>query len=507
MTEWEDPSTIANMTDAYTVAEEWQPASELRTVRDLTSTQLTEQEHTDQDTTESGSNSESTYISTTFTRVGERTLRSVTSNSTSPYVEDTSGSISETASHAVTGQVEKTGVTQHTEYTNDGLFTESGHSEATSEDFFTNATQEEEVFETEVSHGSQITQSHTGPQITQSHTGQPTVTGSDFESKTSNPSSTPPLTVINSSDSETDATVDSSTNQTFYIDNNSSSPSFILPDETHTNVSHQDGETTETPIGTMSTSRGEKPDKPQTFMEETLIPDLTTELSTLLDMTTSVDEFQSTQQTFVSQTSSYPEPTEVLSTVTGPSTHKPALTEEDTHVASTVPIMSTTLASTATTVPLTTHQFQASTTAETHSMPHSTLSATETTQKTTPTTEQHRPTTETASPSLSASSSQSGASATDLSTRHFETSTATPGRTTAHSQHTTASYNKSTPTMSTVGITTEKRTVTEATTSQMPVKFSLTPGVFFSRYAFLHCLTILYILGLAICLMVPYEFQ
>lgn len=471
MTEWEDPSTIANITDVYTVAEEWQPASEFRTVRDLTLTQLTEQEHTDQDTTESGSNSESTYISATFSRAGERTLLSVTSNSTSPYVEDTSTSISETASHAVTGQVEKTGVTQHMEYTEDALFTESGRSEGTSEDFRTNATQKE-VFETEVSHRSQITQSHTG---------QPTVTGSDFESKTSNPSSTPPLTVINSSDSETDTTADSSTNQTFYIDNSSSSsfiPPFILPDETHTNASHQDGETTETPTGTVSTSIGEKPDEPQSFMEETTIPGLTTELSTLWDMTTSVDESQSTQQAFVSQTTSPPEPTEVLSTVTGPSTHKPPLTEEDTHEASTVPITSSTLASTATTVPLTTHQFQASTTAETHSMPHSTLSATETTQKTTPTTEQHHPTTGTATPSLSASSPQSGANATDLSTSHFETSTATPGSTTAHSQHTTASYNKSTPTMSTVGITTGKRAVTEATTSQMPVKFSLTPGVF-----------------------------
>ncbi|XP_053483266.1 protein HEG [Ictalurus furcatus] len=454
----------------HTVAEAWQPASEFRTVRDLTVTKLTEQEHTDQDTTESGSNTDSTYFSTTLSRAGDRTLLSITSNSTSPYVEHTSSSSLETAPHTVTGQAEKTGITQDTESTEDALFTESGHSE----DFSVNATQKK-VLETEVTHGTQITLSHTG---------QPT--GSDFESmpKTSNPSSTPPLTLINSSDSETDTTADSSTNQTYYTDSSSSSsfiPPSVPPDVTHTNVSHQDSETTG-PTGPVSTSTGEKPDEPKTSetpnepMEKTTIPSLTTAPSTDWNMTNSVDESQSTQHAFVSQTYSLPEPTEVLSTAAGPSTHMPTPTEEDTHKPSTVPVTSTTLASTGTTAPLTTQQFQASTTAEAHSTPHSTLSATETTKKTMPTTEQHHPTTGTATPSLSASSSQSGAGSTDLSTLHFETSTATPGSTKAHSQHTTASYNKSTPAMSTAVITTGKRTETEATTSQMPVKISLTPG-------------------------------
>ncbi|KAB5577253.1 hypothetical protein PHYPO_G00207790 [Pangasianodon hypophthalmus] len=468
VTEREDPSTIANITDADTVTK-WQP--EPRTERDVTDKKLTEQEHTEQDTTESGSNTDSTYISTTLSHVGEDTLLSITSNSTSPYVEDTSSSISETAPHAVTGQVEKTGVTQHMEHTENALFTESGHSETMLEDFLTNATQKE-VFETEVSHGSQITQSHTR---------QPTVTGSDFESmpKTSNPSSTPPLTVINSSDSETDTTADSSTDQNFYTDSSSSSsfiPPFVPPEDTHTNVSLQGGETTETPTGPMSTSTGDKPDEPQTFMEKTTIPGLTAVPSTLWYTTISENESQSTQQTFVSQTDSPPEPTGVLSTTAGSTTHKPSLTEEDTPKASTVPLTSISLDSTSTTVPLTSHHFQASTTAKAHSTPHSTLSATETTKKTTPTTEQHHPTTGTATPSLSASSSQSGAGATDVSTLHIETSTATPGSTTAHSQHTTASYHKSTPTTSTAVITTGKRTKTEATTTQMPVKLSLTPG-------------------------------
>lgn len=456
VSEREDP-TKANRNDVYTVSE-WQTA--YSTVKDLTVTKQTKHEDTDQDTTESGSNTDRTYISSTLSRAGERTLLSTTSNSTFSYVEDISSSSSETAPHAVTVQVGKTGVTQHMEFTDNSLFTESGHSKATSENFPTNATQKE-VFETEVSHGSQVTQSHTG---------QPTVTGSDFESmpRTSNPSSTPPLTIINSSDNETDTTTDYFTNQSFSA--NGSSPSsfitpFILPDSTPTNVSHQYGETTETPTDPVSTSTGEKQHEPQTFTEKTTIPGQTTVPSTLLDMTTSEDESQSTQQTFVSPTNSPSEPTEVLSTAAGPSTHK-------------TPFTTSTLATPATTAPLTTHRFQASTTAKAHST-HSTISPTETTQKTTPTTEEHHPTTATATPSQYASSSQAGAGATDLSTLHIETSTATPSSTKAHSQHTTASYNKSTPIMSTAVITTGKHTETEAITTQMPVKLSLTPGMFF----------------------------
>lgn len=494
VSEREDLSTIANVTvtDAYTVAEEWQPASEYRTTRDLTVTKLTKQENTDQDTTESGSNTDSTYIFTTLSRAGERTLLAITSDSTTSYVEDSSSS--EMPLHTVTGQVEKTGVTQHMTYTENASFTESDHSEATSKDFHTNATQKKD-FESEVSHGSEVTQSHTG---------QPTVTGSDFElmSKTSNPSSTPPLTVFNSPNSELDTTPDSSTNQSLYTDSSSSSsiiPPFVLPTDINTSVSHQDGETTETPTGPVSTSTDDKPDKPQTFMEETTIPSRTTLSSTLWDMTTSEDKSRSTHQTFIAQTNSPPEPTEVLSTAAGPSTQEPPLTKVDTDEPTTVPVSSTTPASTGTTVPLTTNQFQASTAAEAHSTQHSTPSATETTQKITPTTEQHQPTNATATPSLSASSSQSGTGATDLSTLNFETSTATPGSTKAHSQHTTASYNKSTPTTNTAVVTTRKRTENEATTTQMPVKLSLTPGGFFRA---IHTFLVkLYILSLAVSFM------
>lgn len=477
VSEWEDPSTTANVTNAYTVAKDWQPAAEYRTIRDVAVTKLTGQEHTDQDTTESGSDVDSTYISTTISRAGERTLLSTTSNSISPYVEGSSSS--KIVPHAIstsTGQVDKTGVTQQMNYTENTSVTESDHTEEDLKDFHTNATQNG-VSETEVSHGSQVTQSHTG---------QPTVTEKDFEPlpKTSNPSSTPPLTVKDSFDSEMDTIPDSSTNQSFYRNSSSSSsiiPPTVLPDDTHTNVSHQDGETTGTPTDHVSTSTGEKPHEPNTHVPRQTVPTVprqTTERFPLWDKTTREQESQSTQQTFVSQTNSHPESTEVLSTAVGPSTNKPPITKEDTDEPNTVPVTSTILASTGTTVPFTTHRFQASTSPEAHSIQHSTPSAIETTQKTTPTTEQQYPTNSTTTPSLSASSSQSGAGATDLSTLHFETSTATPGSTKANNQHTTASYSKTTPTMNTTVTTIGKRTETEATTTQMTVELSLTPGVF-----------------------------
>ncbi|KAI5628082.1 protein HEG precursor, partial [Silurus asotus] len=469
VTEWKDPSTTANITDANKVSEEWPPVSEFRTVRDLTVTKLTEQEHIDQDTTESTeSNTDSAYISTTDCRAGECALLSITSNSTSSYVEGSSSP--ETAPHASTGQLEKTDVTQYMEYTED-----TSHSEATAEDFSTNVTQKE-VFNTEVSSGSEITQSNTR---------QPTVTGTDFESmpKTSNPSSTPPLIVINSSVSEMDSTSDFSTNQMFYTNSSSSSSSispFVLPDNTpYTNVSHQDSETTDAPIGHVSTSSDEEPDEPKTFMEETTISSLTTAPFTTWDMTTSVDESKSTQQTLVSQTDNHPEPTEALSTAAGPLTHVPPIKEEDTHKTSTVSVTSTTLDSTGTTATHTTQQSQTSTTPEAYSTTHSTLSSTETTQKITPTSEQQHTTNLTATPFPLASSSQSGVGATDVSTLHFETSTATPSSTSANSQHTTAFYTKSIVTTSTAVITTEKRAETEAST---------TPGVFSQAIYACNCL-------------------
>ncbi|XP_036424860.1 protein HEG [Colossoma macropomum] len=477
-TEWGAPPTVANITDAYIdLATKDQPATEARTVRDLTVTVLTEKDITDMDTTESISHTDSTYISTTINRAGERTLLSVTSNSTTPYTEESISS--EAAPQTDTSEV-KTGTTQGGDYTEGALSTEADHTRATSEDQpTTNATQVT-VSEPEVPHVSQGTQSQTG---------QPNVTEMTTDNISHN--STQPATVVNSSETETDTIADSSTSETSYTDRSASAPSvtpFMSTEDSRTNMSHQDIETmtTETPARSVSTVVDKKSDGPQTHKDETTILGLTTALPSL----TTVDDSLSSQQPFVSQTHHTPEATEVLTTAAGPVTQRPQHTEEDTRVASTlastVPttVITTTLASTSTSTststPFTTHQLQPSTTAKPHT-PHVTLSPMETTQVlTTATTEQHRPTSQTVTPSLTPSSSQPEDISTDVSTLHLETSTATPGNTTAHGRHTTASYSTSAPTRSTAVVTTGKHTERsstqkEATTTQVPVKSTTTP--------------------------------
>ncbi|KAL7881979.1 hypothetical protein AOLI_G00088280 [Acnodon oligacanthus] len=460
-TEWGAPPTVANTSDAYLdLATKEQPATEARTVRDLTVAVLTAKDITDTEATESISHTDSTYISTTISRAGERTLLSVTSNSTTPYIDESISSEPAPQTHTSAVKTET--------------------SRATSEDQpTTNATQVI-VSEPEVPHVSQGTQSQTA---------HPNVTGPSFEmtSDDSSHNSTQPATVVNSSETETDTIADSSTSGTSYTDQSASAPSvtpFVSTEDTRTNMSHKDIETvtTETPARTVSSVVDKKSDGPQTHKDETTILGLTTAFPSL----TTVDDALPGRQTFVSQTHHTPEGTEVLTTATGPVTQRPQHTEEDTHVASTlastVPttVVTTMLASTSTATPLTTRQLQPSTTAKPHT-PHVTLSTMETTQVlTTATTEQHQPTSRTVTPSLTPSSSQPEDVSTDVSTLHLETSTATPGNTTAHGRHTTASYSTSASTRSTAVVTSGKHTERgstqkEATTTQIPVKTTTTP--------------------------------
>ncbi|KAI4873049.1 hypothetical protein NFI96_025472 [Prochilodus magdalenae] len=477
VTEWGAPPIVANITNATPdLGTEQQPATatEARTVRDLTVTVLTEEDNTDTNTTESVSQTDSTYISTT---ISQRTLLSLTSNSTTPYTEESISS----------ERAPNTDVTQGKEYTEGSLSTEADHTSATSENQLTTKTVQVTVSEPEVPHVSEGTQSQTG---------QPNVTGPGFE-MTSNGGShnaTLPATVVITSGSETDTTADSYTSRTSYTETSDSAPSvtpFVTREDTNrTNVSHQDMETmtTETPAGSVSTVVGKKPESPQTHMDETTILGLTTALPSLTTVDDSLSKSLSSQQPFV--VTHYPsEATEVLTTTAGPVTHRPQHTEEDTHVASTVASnmgttdVTTTAASTitSTSAPFTTNQLQPSTTDKPHT-PHVTLPPIETTQVlTTATTEQHRPTSKTVIPSLSPSSSQPEHISTDVSTLHLETSTATPGNTTARSRHTTASYSTSAPTKSPAVVTTEKSTEegttqTEATTMQISVKSTPIPG-------------------------------
>lgn len=496
VTEWGDSSTVANITDAYQgSAKEQGPGTEARTVRDLTAAELTEKDITDIDITESVPQTDSTYISTTISRVGERTLLSVMSNSTTPYTEESSSSEADALTN--TSEMRSTGVTQAGDHTNDAFSTEADNTRATSENqLSSNSTQESEP---EVPHASWGTHSQTR---------QPNATELGFEvTSNSGHNSTLPITVVNS-DSETDTAVDSSTSGTSYTGNSASAPSvtpFMSPEDSRTNVSLQDSEavTTETPTGPMNTVGGEMPDGPPTHMDETTILGLTTAPPSLTTVDDSFSKFLSGQQPFNPQTHHLPEATEVLTTTAEPVTQRPQHTEEDTHMASTASstvastVVTTMLpsTSTSTSAPFTTHQPIPSTTAKMQT-PFVAVSTMETTQMlTTPTTEQQTSTVKTSTPPQSSSSSQPADISTDVSTLHLETSTATPGNTTAYGRHTTASYSKSGPTRSTAVMTTGKHTDSstqmEATTTQIPVKFTPTPGVFSAsptRLLFYHIL-------------------
>uniref|UniRef100_A0AAY5EXL2 EGF-like domain-containing protein n=1 Tax=Electrophorus electricus TaxID=8005 RepID=A0AAY5EXL2_ELEEL len=448
--------------------EDWQPPTEARTARDLTVTELTKPGINSTDVADSISHADSLHISTTVTR----TLLSITSNSSFPYIEDTSSS--ETVPRTVTLGGGSTGVTHGRNYPDGLLSTESDHSSATSDDHLPmNATQGT-VPRSEVPHVFLGTQYQTG---------QPNVTGPGFAgmADSTSPESSPSFTEFNS---EANTTADSSTSGASYTDRSMLSPSVppsVPPENSHAITSHHDSDTvaTETVTGRVSTSLGDV-EEPQTHMEETTISGLTTAPLAPSDVDTTVQEsfskFLFGQQSFVPPTD---HSSDGLTTASGPQTQRPQNTEEGTNMASTIPVASTRLASTSTAASITTQNVQPSTTALMH-IAHTTLVITDTTQVlTTPTTEQYAPTSRTATPLQHPSSSQPGDMGTDVNTPHQETSTATPGTTT---KHTTAFYTRSTPARTTAVVSTGRHTVKgptekETTTTQMSLKSTPSPGV------------------------------
>ncbi|XP_066542981.1 protein HEG [Hoplias malabaricus] len=478
-TEWENSSTISNIT--VVLAMERQPATEARTVRDLTMTELTEKDITDTDTTGSLSHTDRTYISTTISRAGERTLLSVLSNSTSSF------SSSDVAPLTLTSEV-STGVTQGSDYNKDALSTEAEHTKATSINQLTT----DITLET-ASVSDSAPEQPSVSQATHSQTGHLNVTGTSFEmTSSSSHNYTLPVTVVNSSGSETESTADASTSGTSYTDSSASLTSdapFVSSEDGRTNLSQQTSETmtTRTPTDPVNTVDKEQ-EGPQTNKDETTVQGLTTTLPSLTTLDESLSKSPSGQQTSVPDIHSTPEATEILTTSSRPETQRPQNTEEDTVMASTVAstiittIATSTLAHTTTiTSSLAPFETQPSTTSKIYTS-HVTPSTMETTQVlTTPTTEKKPPTFRTATLPHIPSSFQPADISTDVSTLHLETSTATPGNTTARERHTTASYSKSVPMKSTAGVTTGKHTErsstqTEATTTQIPLRSTLNPG-------------------------------
>ncbi len=332
--QWEGPSVASQSITSH------HPVTEARTVREVPVTDLS-----DVDTTDSVSQIDSTYISTT-NQVRERTLLSVTSNGTSAYTEESNSS--DAVSQTSSWEAGTSGATQGTEETVEDVSTLSEQTEPTFEDHnATNATQGHSL-ETE-----QSTLSHG----TESQTGQSSVTGQTFEqvSDTDNPNSTPPLTVINRDEGVMNTTsVSGGTTYTETGDSVSSIPPFTSGEHNATSTSQQSRDSTVTSSldtdastefstgSVSSTGREELEGSPTHTVEETTIQGLTTTPLVPEDVATTIDDsftkFLSVQPTFVPKTDDQTN-TEVVPTSAMPATRRPQVTEEATDETSTVYIL------------------------------------------------------------------------------------------------------------------------------------------------------------------------
>ncbi|XP_051567022.1 protein HEG-like [Myxocyprinus asiaticus] len=473
--QWEGSSVASHVTSSYqALSDKPQPMTESRTVQDIPVTDLRER-YVDTVSTDLVSRTDSTYISTT-SRVGERILLSVSSNSTSPYTEISNAS--EAVSQTFNWKERVSEATQGREQTEtvEGASTAPEQTEPTFEDHNpTNATQGQ-YLETE---GLLVSQG------TESQMGQPSVTEQNL---TEHPNSTPLLTVINTGEMDV-TSVNGGTSYTESDDSVSSIAPFTPGEHNATSTSLQNGETTVTDSmgtgastkfsnGMVSSSGHEEPkETPTHMMDETTVQGLTTALPVLEDVSTTIDDsysrFIAGQPPFFPETDD-PTNTEVLPTSAGPATQRPQLTEEATDVPSTD--YSSTNTMTTTTALITTRLIQPSTTPQTQTE-QTTLVTTGIVQvlQTTTSTAQRLPTSPTGGPQAPITSNSA-----DVTTLHLETSTATPGNTTAHGRHATTPYSKSTPASSTVVITTRNHTDRSTTemgmmTTQMPSRSTPSP--------------------------------
>uniref|UniRef100_A0A4W5KUX3 Heart development protein with EGF-like domains 1 n=1 Tax=Hucho hucho TaxID=62062 RepID=A0A4W5KUX3_9TELE len=439
---------------------------------------------------------DSTYISSTVSGAGERTLLSVTSNNTSMYSEDSNSSSQSRAStwDLPTG---RTGagagaVTTRIPFTG----SEHGDDATSGSDSYHHINSSQEWSGGFSSRG---TNPLTGPlNVTQ----QQNLTSLVSEGT---PNSTPPLRVVdNHSRRDTDTTDSSqpSRGRTSQIEEGvsaSSQPPVLSSEEgpSHPNTS-QGGETdrdspsilvtgsetsTESSTGPPSTrgGQGETEGVPLRHTEDTTILGLgvTTAPPTLQDSATALDDslsrFFATQPPFIPKTQRPAVATEILvSTTPVTVTMKSQVTEEE-------PYRVTMATSTTPTPPLaTTRMVQPSTDTSIEAQP--TIIPTTTTTETTlglqssASTPQPPGTTQTQTQGPS-----TGVSSTNVTTLHLETSTATQGDTTAHRTTTTAassSYSHSVPTRNTVELHTGKHTdrgTTEKEVTTAPMDIRSTP--------------------------------
>ncbi|XP_063069503.1 protein HEG [Engraulis encrasicolus] len=245
------------------------------------------------------SSSSASYISTTISRAGERTLLSVTSNSTYPYTTTTEDSVSSeaTSSKAFVWEERTKGVTHSSGKGGDG---------STSAGFDLTVTSLDSQRTPNSSEG-RFTEGRDGPSATwtQSQTGLPNVTQQQGFEQTSDTeiifSSTPPLIVLNNDNTDrgrgadvTDVGQTQTSGGTSHTESQggvrlSTSPSLSLDDGRHSVTSQQDGGertvtgvvegglSTEPSTGAMSTGRQGETDGVQPLTDEgTTVLGLTT---------------------------------------------------------------------------------------------------------------------------------------------------------------------------------------------------------------------------------------
>ncbi|XP_046869760.1 uncharacterized protein LOC124462201 isoform X2 [Hypomesus transpacificus] len=428
---------------------------------------------------------ESTYISSTITRAGERTLLSVTSNSTSTYTEDSNPS--QSSSWGLTAGV--TGSRDHNDRLSstkaDGLdSTSQSHHPANSS------------YETEGPGLSPVTVPLTGPP---SATEQNTTSSAEDSS----PNSTPPLDVLDNNTRRQADSADpghSSGGGTTPAEgevSSSSSPPAPSTEDRPTNTTQLGGSSSSSigtstqsstgDLGTQSQGRTEGMTSQTAWAEETTRLGLTTTPPRGRDGVTSVDDslsrFLSSQPPFTPDTPRLGLATEAQATTPSTSTHGTQVTEvdEETHRA-------TAAAETTPTPPLVTTWTVEPPSSSTHLEAHTQRTTPSTTtdsslgQQASASTSQHQGGSGTQAPTPTQRPS-TGTSPTDTTTRHLETSTATPDNHTTHSHHTTALSIRTTPTRSTLAHTTStsrdtERATTEVgvTTAQMDVRSTPTAG-------------------------------
>lgn len=476
---WEGPSEASLGSSSFpALTEKHLLVTEARTVQDIPVTDQRKR-YADTDSTDSLSRTDSTYVSTT-SRVGERTLLSVTSNSTSLYTNDSD--TSETVSQTLSWEEGTSGATQGRVKNVSFVSTTVDQTELTSEDHSRTSGTQGQFTETE---GARVSQG------TESQTRQPFVTRQRFE-QSENPNSTLPFTMTDNGKAETDVTyVSSETSYTETRDSVSSSPPFTTGEHNVSSSTQQNRETTVTDsmdtaastefsTGTVSSSSREEPKGPSTrTMEDTTVQVLTTAPPAFLDVSTTADDLFSrfsTRQPPIIPKSDDPTNTEVVSTSAVPATQRPQITQEATYETSTFNIST----STTVTAPVTTRQLQASTTppAETELTTLATTNTVHMLETTASSTTKRLPTSPTGKTHAASTSGFA-----DVTTLHLETSTATPGNMTAHDRHTTKPFTKITPTSGTVVFTTRSHTDKETTemgvtTTHMPTRTTPSPGAF-----------------------------